>query len=214
LELGESITAVNRISAARLCNLSGQITPANLPPSTDWWHVPDVMAGPILPAGSAPVKSETKIGRDLALYHDCRTPCLAIRQFHETDGKTGATFGLKLDVFEFDGSFLSLVVQPPETAIEGLLKSHLIRMSLCAQSELPIEISVRLNIKNGPNTEQVSHDTTCCPDGSNIDFDLEYMPFKEGRATQMWFDLFLKTPPMNLITITEITLSRHLRAAL
>ena len=66
-----------------------------------------------------------------------------------------APFGLRMDVFSFDGSFLSLVLDLPFEAVDGLTRRHLIRVDTIVEMEKPLEIFARLNIKHGPNTEQL-----------------------------------------------------------
>lgn len=60
-----------------------------------------------------------------------------------------------MDVFRFDGSFLSLVIDEPASAFEGLQRRHIVRVNLIIEVEKSIEIFARLNIKHAPNTEQL-----------------------------------------------------------
>jgi len=186
----------------------------SLPAATDWSYRPNAWSGPIFPPGYAPVRNKAPIGNDLTVFHDCKTPNLSLRQIRNTDPRDLAPFRLALDVFEFDGSFLSMVLQAPPSAVSGLKKRHVIRLSMNAQSERPLEMSARLNLKHGPNTEQVSQEIDLSADNVVTEFDLAYTRFNESRVEQIWVDLFFASPSMNRVEIRDITLSRHPRAEL
>jgi len=185
-----------------------------LPPNTDWSYRPEAWAGPIYPVGHAPIKNKTRLGKDLTIYHDCKSPDLSLRQIRNTDPEDLAPFRLALDVFKFDGTFLSLVLQAPPSTIVGLRKRHVIRLSLRTRSERPLEMSARLNLKHGPNTEQVSQDLDLYHNDGTVttEFDLAYTRFNESRIEQIWLDLFFVSPSMNRVEIRDLTLSRHPRA--
>ena len=89
------------------------------------------------------------------IFHDCRRSELTVRQIRNTREADIAPFGFRMDVFRFDGSFLSLVIDLPEEAARGLKPKHLIRLDVIVEMEKPLEIFARLNIKHGPNVEQI-----------------------------------------------------------
>jgi uncharacterized protein DUF6478 len=212
--LGQRIGTVNHIAEARLIRPVIGSNAMDLPPSTDWSYRPDLWAGPVAPSGFAPAKNDTHIGKEVTLYHDCKRQMLSIRQVRNTDHTDLAPFGLQMDVFTFEGSFLSLVVKAPDDVVKGLTKKHILRLSLRAESERPLEMSARLNLKHGPNTEQVSKEIKLVTDESVVEFDLAYVPFTETRAEHIWFDLFFDSPSMNKTNLRDLTLSRHVRSSL
>ena len=134
-----------------------------------------------------------------------------LRNRRETDL---APFGLRMDVFRFDGSFLSLVVDLPHSGAEGLQKRHILQLDTIVELEKPIEIFVRLNIRHGPNTEQIVREL---PDGAGdrrVEFDLAYTRLNEKRVEKMWIDLIFEDPEMNQIILRDLTLTRRPRAEL
>lgn len=185
-----------------------------LPPQTDWSHRPEVWTGPVTPFGVAAAPSKTRLGTETTLFHDCKISEMSLRQIRNTRGADLAPFGLRMDVFNFDGSFLSLVVETPKSAMVGLRKSHVIRLDLQVSSEKPLEIFARLNIKHGPNTEQVVRELDLFAEDIWVEFDLAYTRFNENRAERMWIDLIFEGPSMNQITLYDFTLSRRPRAQL
>jgi hypothetical protein len=212
--LGHRVGAVSHIAEARLARpvIGSQII--GLPPTTDQSRRPDLWSGPIHPTGYAPAGNDTQIGKEVTLYHDCKKQMLSVRQVRNTNEQDLAPYGLRMDVFTFEGSFLSLVVKAPAEMVAGLTKKHILRLTLRIESERPIEISARLNLKHGPNTEQVSKEIRTDSDASIAEFDLAYVPFTESRAEHIWFDLFFDSPSMNQITLRDLTLSRHARSNL
>jgi hypothetical protein len=182
------------------------------PAQSDWAHRPELWRGPVSPTGIAAVESRTRIGNSATLYHDCQISELTLRQVRNTREGDLAPFGLRMDVFKFDGSFLSLVLDLPESATDGLRKNHILRMDTEVESEKPLEIFARLNIKYGPNVEQVVRELPL--DGSEmmVEFDLAHTKISERRLERIWMDLIFEGPEMNEINLRDITFSRRPRA--
>jgi hypothetical protein len=188
--------------------------PIRHPPGTDWTWRPELWRGPLPVPGIAAVETRTEIGPGTTLFHDCRISELTLRQLRNTRETDLAPFGLRLDVFRFDGSFLSLVLDLPETALSGLKLRHLIRLEAIVEVEKPLEIFARLNVKHGPNTEQIVRELPLNAPEVMVEFDLFYTRLNEKRVEKAWIDLIFEGPEMNQITIRDITLGRRPRAEL
>ena len=182
------------------------------PQGTEWAHRPEAWSGPVNPSGMSSVASKSKIGNELALFHDCNASEMTLRQVRNNREEDLAPFGIRLDVFKFEGSFLSLAVEMPDTAVEGLKKEHIIRLTLIVDSERPQEMFARLNLRHGPNTEQIVRELDLSTREMFVEFDLFYTNFKEVRAQSLWFDLIFESPSMNQITIRDISVIRRRRA--
>lgn len=182
------------------------------PGGTIWSWRPQLWRGPLGKKGLSAVASKTKLGDEVTLFHDCKISELTLRQIRNVREEDLAPFALRMDVFRFDGSFLSLVVDFPPHAAEGLQRRHLIRMSSIIDAEKPIEVFARLNIKHGPNTEQVVLELPVNQAEVVVEFDLAYSDLNEKRVERMWLDLIFEGPEMNQITIRDLTLCRYPRA--
>jgi len=125
------------------------------PPGTDWSWRPQLWRGDLPIKGLSAVPSETKLGDEVTVFHDCSVSELTLRQLRNTRESDLAPFGLRMDVFRFEGSFLSLALDLPESGREGLLRSHLLRFEAMVEAEASIEIFARLNVRHGPNTEEI-----------------------------------------------------------
>ncbi len=179
---------------------------------TDWAWRPDLWRGAIPTPGIASVPSRATICDGATVFHDCQRSELTTRQIRNTREADLAPFGFRMDVFRFDGSFLSLVVDLPEAAVTGLKLRHLIRLDVTVEMEKPLEIYARLNVKHGPNLEQIVRELPLNEEEVMVEFDLSYSKISEKRVERMWVDLIFEGPEMNQIILRDVTFSRRPRA--
>ncbi len=182
------------------------------PAGTNWAWRPKAWRSSIAICGVAPAVHKSSFGDEITLFHDCPKSELSLVQRRNTEAADLAPFGLRLEVYHFAGSYLSLVVEIPPASCEGLQKRHLIQLGAVITRESPIKIYARLNVKHGPNTEQIL--MTLPDDGPEtvVEFDLAYSQLNEKRAERMWVDLMFENPVMNQITIRDLNFSRYPRA--
>jgi hypothetical protein len=183
------------------------------PAGTDWsWRPkPWRLACPEL--GLAPALPKDEMTNELVIFHDCKSREITLRQQRNSRDIDLSAFGVALEVFHFDGSYLSLVVEVPPSSCAGLKKTHLIRLATVIERERTTRIFARLNVKHGPNTEQI---LLTLPDTEEamVEFDLAYSQLIEARAERMWIDLMIEDPAMNRITFRDLNLARYPRAEL
>jgi len=165
-------------------------------------------------SGAAAVETKAQLGDEITIHHDCRASEVTLRQTRNQRESDLAPFGLRMDVFGFDGSFLSLAIEVPGAGCQGLHKQHLIRLDARIECERPLEIFARLNIRCGPNTEQFVRELLLTEAAAMVEFDLAFSKLNEKRIEGMWLDLIFDNPQMNQVTIHELTLCRHPRAGL
>jgi hypothetical protein len=184
------------------------------PLGTDWAWRPDLWKGPIPVPGMASVPGKALIYDGATIFHDCRRTELTVRQIRNSREVDIAPFGFRMDVFRFDGSFLSLVLDLPDEATQGLKQKHIIRMDAVVEMEKPLEIFARLNIKHGPNVEQIVRELPLNEEEVMVEFDLAYSKINERRVERLWMDLIFEGPEMNQIVLRDVTFSRRPRAEL
>ncbi len=184
------------------------------PGGTEWSWRPRLWRGPLPRSGQSAVPNKTEIGEEVTLFHDCKLSELTYRQVRNKREEDLAPFALRMDVFAFDGSFLSLVIDAPQSACEGLQRRHIVRVNAIIETEKPLEVFARLNIKHGPNTEQLVLEMPLGQEDVMVEFDLGYSDINEKRIERMWLDLIFEGPEMNQITMRDITLCRYPRAEL
>jgi hypothetical protein len=182
------------------------------PHGTDWSWRPELWRGTMPTPGISSVPSKSKLGEEITLFHDCAISELTLRQLRNSREEDLAPFGLRMDVFKFDGSFLSLVVDLPADACTGLARHHLMRIDSIIETEKPIEIFARLNIRHGPNTEQLVRELPMGEKDITVEFDLAYSDLNEKRIERIWLDLIFEAPDMNQVVLRDLTFARHRRA--
>lgn len=191
--------------------LSGH-TAVRRPMHSDWAWRPELWSVPINPPGISAVASKEPFGREARVFHDCRHCEITLRQVRNTTPEDVAPFGVRIDVFRFAGTFLSLVVDLPKSATEGLSRSHVVRLEIRLQTESAIEVFGRLNVKHGPNVEQIVREFDQASAEAIVEFDLAASELNERRVDRGWVDLIFEAPHMNQISLADVTLSRRPRA--
>lgn len=182
------------------------------PHDSDWIWRPELWRGPLPIPGLVSVETGAQMGAELTVFHDCAESELTLRQLRNTRKSDLAPFGVRMDVFRFDGSYLSVALDLPEPAVDGLTRAHVIRMEFLIEMERPLEIFARLNIKSGPNTEKIVRELPLTSGDRHVEFDLAYSKMNEKRIDKAWIDLIFEGPQMNQVVMRDLTFSRRLRA--
>ena len=202
-------------SDRRIAQSRASLDAVPLPGGTDWRWRPRFLATRLTPTGLAMPQSGAKLNEDTAVWHDCAAAALTLRQIQNADAADLAAFGLRIESLGFTGTFLSLAIDMPPSALAGLTRNHIIRVETVLQAEHPVSIYGRLNIGNGPNTEEILRhmgEMTELAQAVVAEFDLAVTEMNEKRLDKIWLDLIVEQPEMNAITIREMILSRHPRA--
>ena len=210
--LGRQVDRVLHVAEGRLALPMGGQAAVRRPLHSDWAWRPELWSGPVSPVGLASVKTKTQIGREAKIFHDCNCNELSVRQMRNTRAEDIAAFGLRMDVFRFEGSFLSLVVDLPDAGWEDLSRRHLLRLEIRVETEKSLEIFGRLNVRHGPNVEQIVREFEGCVGEFAVEFDLSVTRINEARVDRAWVDLIFEGPEMNQIVLRDVTLSRRPRA--
>lgn len=174
---------------------------------------PAAWAGPLPQPGRVAPPTGTRIADDLALFHDCARPEIVVRQRPGDTGPGAAPFGLVMEVFGFDGSYLSLAQDLPAEAVRGLGRDHLVALEMTVARDRPQALFARLNLRHGPNTDQIVLDLPTGEERISVEFDLAYTEFDAGRLEAAWIDLIFDDPRMTCVHLRDLTLARLPRAA-
>ncbi|WP_417603943.1 DUF6478 family protein [Primorskyibacter flagellatus] len=204
IRIAESRLALPRIGSTRFPK----------PNDTDWAYRPQLWRGPLRNPGLSSVVSNATMGEEVKIFHDCTRLELTLRQLRNTRVADLAPFGLQMDVFGFDGSYLSLAIDLPGSAVKDLRRRHLLRMEAIVELENPLRIFARMNIKHGPNVEQLVMELPLTDKAALVEFDLAYSKLNERRVERLWLDLIFEEPAMNQVILRDLTFSRRPRAEL
>lgn len=200
----------------RVARARAALDALHLPGGTDWRWRPGFMSGQISPRGVAGPESGVTLGDAAAIWHDCPERALILEQLGNTGATDLAPFGIRLEVFGFAGSFLSLSIDLPVSALAGLTRSHVLRLETGILAERALNVYARLNIGHGPNIDEMTLQLRSFEPGQPgqqvTEFDLAYTEMNEKRLEKIWLDLIFESPRTNAVEIRELFFSRHLRA--
>ena len=185
-----------------------------MPLGTDWSWRPDLWRGALPEPGAVALGERTSLGDGVALYHDCPLGEVVVRQVRNDKPEDRAPYGLAIDVFGFKGSFLSLALNLPDAAVQGLKARHLVRAEMVVDSDGPVKAYARLNIKHGPNLAQPVSSLPEQGRDKVAEFDLAYADLNDKRIERSWLDLILNDAAMTRIVIRDVVISRRPRAEL
>lgn len=216
LKLYRNLGAILQLSDPQAKRAQKKLETAPFHPGTDWRWRPDVFCGLVAPTGMAAPESGQKLGEEISVWHDCANKAMTIRQIANNTATIPAPFGIRLETLSFAGEYLSLSLELPASVKDWLGKSHVLRLDLNIQSESWVEIYGRLNMAQGPNTEQVLRKIDSPgsdnPSYKTIEFDLAYADLAERPIEKVWLDLIFTSPYMNAVDLNDMMLSRYPRA--
>ncbi len=205
---------VRRAAERLLLRAEAQVQRAALPrlPGTDALWRPDPWATPMIPAGQVAPAPRCPLGPGATLFHDGRPESVILRQIRNSGPTDLAPFGLRFEVFDLQGRFVSLSLDLPSWLAAGLTRRQILRLDLDLAVEPPQEVYARLNILQGPNTEtQVCHQPMATPH-TVMEFDLAFARVEDPRIGKVWLDVILQDPAQNAVTLRDLVVSRRLRA--
>ncbi|MCL4188249.1 MAG: hypothetical protein KJZ85_11625 [Rhodobacteraceae bacterium] len=213
-ELRARLDQALHAAEGRIALPGGGTAEIELPLHYDWAWRPGLWRAPLAAPGHVSCASGTALGPDVKLFHDCAAPEFVLRQVRNGGAADQAPFGVSVEVFALDGTFLSIVIDLPEAAARSLRLRHVLGLTLETTVERPAEVLARLNIRHGPNTEQIARSLPLGQGSAVAEFDLAYSKVNEKRVEAAWIDLILGGVPMNRILIRDAVLTRRPRAEL
>lgn len=211
-QLRAHLDALINVAEERLADPLEQPEPLEKPHNADWAWRPAVWRVRERGCNRTSAPSGEELGSDTKVFHDCPRSELTFRQLRSLHPEAGAPYGLRLEVFNFEGGFLSLVLDLPPEASWDLSRMHILKIAAKIELETPLEVFARLNIAHGPNTEQMVREFDVSQSTMSVEFDLAYANLSEKRVDKCWIDLIFDNPRMNMIELHDLTLSRRPRA--
>lgn len=177
-----------------------------LPPKTQWGFTPPLWEHNFGSDVSGNILTSTEIAPRVNVHHDADS----INMIIQGEGPEG---GISFDVKKFTGGFLSLAFGFPDNEAKAIRRHDLIRIAIISKSDNPFEAYVRLNLRHGPNNEQIVRMIEIGKD-SFAEFDIFYSEFEPNRATDAWIDLIVNDPEGRAFTLEQVVILRRVRATL
>lgn len=211
---------LSRAAASAAAAARQRLIQADPPPKgADRRWRPGPFARRVLDAPLVAIPRKCTLDAEVEIFHDCRVSSLILSQPPATGAPGGATFGLTLESFGFDGSYLSLAVSLPPEAREGLGPRHILTLELDSESEVPQDLWVTLNLEHGPNLDKATERLAASGGQTRgaADFDLSRIGGQGGiephRLKAVWFDIFATERAMNRLWIRDLVVTRRRGAA-
>lgn len=211
-DLRRTLDTVIMQADRRIDQLRQGKTQMKMPDDADWGWRPDVFATRLGQISSVVRSARHNVGASIAVHHNDTDPELIVRQFKNMGVDDLAPFGLSLETYDFKGSFLSLAIDLPREAAEGLTKNHIFEVEGKLSLDHPTPVFVRLNVKHGPNVEELLQEIPNSANRLYLEFDLGYCDLHEARVENVWLDLIFDDPSMNRMKISDMVFVRRPRA--
>jgi len=212
--LRQELDRVIAVAESRLALPTVGSNAMNRPPGADWLWRPEAWRFPIAPRGHAGASQRTPLAEGMTLFHDCPMGEITVRQDRNARPGDLAPFGLSIEAYGFAGRFLSLAIDLPAEASKGLSSRHVIRVEAEVEAERPVGLLCRLNVRQGPNAEQIQSHVADAGRNAVAEFDLAYGNLREAPVEKLWLDLMIDRPAMNAVRLRDLRFSRRPRAEL
>ncbi|MEL7278691.1 MAG: DUF6478 family protein [Pseudomonadota bacterium] len=173
----------------------------------EFHHRPALFCGQVDRAFHDSPGTGLAVGPDLTLHHD-----LEEAVFSAALG-TGPP-SLMIEGYEMRGSFLSLAIALPDMEAPRTSRDRLIRLAYDFTMDVPGPVYARLNLRHGPNVEQITRALDLQASENWVEFDAFYTEYEPARGTAMWIDLIFEPPRMNALTIRDLAVMRRPRVSL
>lgn len=184
------------------------------PANADWAWRPPLWSAPVPGAGLAGAETSASLAEGATVFHDATGASeVTLRQLRNTREEDMAPWGVAVEAFRFDGSFLSLVLKLPPAALRGLTRRHVFRLEIVADRDGPATLAARANVRHGPNVAQIFQ-TLPAERSTAAEFDMIHTDLHESRVEDGWLEIFFNGMAMNRVVLRDVTVSRRLRAEL
>lgn len=185
------------------------------PPSplqSDWVWRPDAWCRRLDFEGGGLSVNGASLGPLVKLFHDGDPHAVLVHQTERSLENSDVPVEVAIEVGEFEGDFVSLVFDLPTKVVELLKRTHIVRLDVQMKNKASMQVYCRLNIRQGPNFQQVIRQFEQAGDRFVADFDLSTIELNEGRSAGGWIDLIFEKPRRNRIVVSDAILSRRPRA--
>lgn len=157
-------------------------------------------------------KSGSPLGDDLQIFHDCSVRDLSVRQRRFSGGTDEAPFPIEIEVYQFEGSFLSIVQNLPDDLVHGAGDQDILELSFAISSESECDLFLRLNVRHGPNESQLTRSCHTAASRQVQSFDLAEAQLSHRSVDRIWIDVIFSDPAMNRIVVSDLIARRRARA--
>ncbi|MEM8841650.1 MAG: DUF6478 family protein [Pseudomonadota bacterium] len=174
-------------------------------PEIIWQVRPQVFCQALTdPALSTP-ETGSDICDGLALFHDAADPLMRWSQIWRAPGEAG----LRLTIYRFEGSFVSLAARIPDSLASKLRPGHQISVSFTARASRPLALDLRLNLEIAGRSETLAAHRILTDCAHSASFDLRHFEITGDTQVKAWCDLILRNPGMAEVDFHDLSITMH-----
>jgi hypothetical protein len=178
---------------------------------SDWVWRPRLWMAPLETANSVVTGGALKLANEIAVYSDGGNNQVVARQTRNLSGGDATLFGLKIEMFGFSGSYVSVVLDLPPSVARGLTQKHILSAAFTLTAEVDVQCFAVLNLESGPNKERLVEGYRPSDRQLEIGFDLGKTNFDPNRLERLWLEIIFEPKGMNCVWLRDMSLHRSLR---
>lgn len=140
----------------------------------------------------------TRVGSGTDLYHDASSG-----EFACTVRDDGS---IVLTIYQFDGSYLSVVKALPRSQLSRCRPGRKLQLSFDASSTRPLTVFCRMNAATSEATETRHEMLVIHKGGRSAEFDLAGLGLDLHELQSVWLDVIFSEPQMTEVVLKNINL--------
>ena len=180
------------------------------PSGSDWSWRPQLWAARQRTTSSVLAGGPLRFGAESAVFTDGGDNQVIARQTLTRNPGDATPYGLKIEVFQFSGSYVSVTIDLPPSAVRGLSVKHYLSARIDLAAEADMQCYAVLNLASGPNKERLVEGFRPSDRAIDVTFDLSGTHFDANRLERIWAEVIFEPKGMNAVHLRDVTLYRNL----
>jgi hypothetical protein len=171
-----------------------------------WITFPSVFSTRIAPGVWREPGTNLSLGAGLTMFHDFSAGAFTLSQRPNRARSPKRRYELFFESYEFDGSYLSLVVDPPRHLKRPAMGERVV-VALETRVSRPVKAFLRLNIKGARGSDTLYAEGDLLSGRAAFDFDMAFATYEMGPDDSMWLDIIIDRPRMVEFSIEDLTVA-------
>lgn len=171
-----------------------------------WITYPDVLTTKAAPGVWREPEPNLALGAGLTVFHDFSAGAFTLSQRPNRARTPKRRYELFFESYEFDGSYLSFVVDPPRHLKRPAMGERIV-VAMETRVSRPVKAFLRLNIKGARGSDTLYAEGDLLTGRAAFDFDMSFATYEMGPDDSMWLDIIIDRPRMVEFSIEDLTVA-------
>lgn len=171
-----------------------------------WTSTPEFLSTLVPPGVWREPEANLSIGAGLTVFHDFTGGAFTLSQRPNRARTPKRRYELFFESYEFEGSYLSLVVEPPRD-LKRPAMGETVAVTLDMRASRPVKAFLRLNIKGARGADTLYAEGEIGQGRASFEFDMSFATYEMGPEDGMWLDIIIDRPRMVEFSIEDLTLA-------